>query len=44
MTLLYVLHVFALMTQSYAASSVIDDVRSMSPVLSYIQSLPPDEF
>ena len=28
MTLLYVLHVFALMTQSYGASSVTDDVRS----------------
>ncbi|KAF9650402.1 hypothetical protein BDM02DRAFT_3185438 [Thelephora ganbajun] len=28
MTFLYVLHVFALMTQSYAASSVIDDIRN----------------
>ena len=43
MTFLYVLHVFALMTQSYAASSVIDDVRSTSLILFYISSLPPDE-
>jgi hypothetical protein len=43
MTFLYVLHVFALMTQSYAASSVADDIRSMSLILSYIQNLPPDE-
>ena len=33
MTLLYVLHVFALMTQSYAASSVTDDIRSTSLML-----------
>jgi len=33
MTFLYVLHVFALMTQSYAASSVTDDVRSTSLIL-----------
>ena len=33
MTFLYVLHVFALMTQSYAASSVTDDVRSTSFIL-----------
>ena len=30
MTFLYVLHVFALMTQSYAASTVADNFRSTS--------------
>lgn len=33
MTFLYVLHVFALMTQSYSASRVGDDIRSASPLL-----------
>lgn len=30
MTFLYVLHVFALMTQSYTANDVTDDIRSTS--------------
>ena len=42
MTFLYVLHVFALMTQSYAASGVIDNVRSKSLVFC-VSGLLPDE-
>jgi hypothetical protein len=38
MTLLYVLHVFALMTQSYAASVVAEDIRSTSPVVSIFEA------
>ena len=44
MTFLYVLHVFALMTQSYTGSRVVDDIRSTS-FLSYSIWMyhPPDE-
>ena len=43
MTFLYVLHVFALMTQSYAASVVTDNIRSTSSTLSYVFEPSTDE-
>lgn len=33
MTFLYVLHVFALMTQSYTGGGIVDDVRSTSSLV-----------
>ena len=37
MTFLYVLHVFALMTQSYTGSRVVDDIRSTSLLCSLFE-------
>ena len=40
MTLLYVLHVFALMTQAYGASVVANDIRSTSLIMPVFEVSP----